>query len=118
MKSAPVTVIETPDFIAATRKLMADGERMALIDHLAENPLAGDLMPGTGGMRKLRWALEGRGKRGGARVIYYFHNEHVPLFALDAFAKNEKADLGPDDVIRLRRVVKAITDGIARKGTP
>lgn len=118
MKSVLVTVIETPDFIAATRKLMTDDERMALIDHLAENPLAGDLMPGTGGMRKLRWALEGRGKRGGARVIYYFHNEQIPLFALDAYAKNEKADLKPDDVVRLRRVVKAITDGVAKKGTP
>jgi hypothetical protein len=118
MKSVLVTVIETPDFIAATRKLMTDDERMALIDHLAENPLAGDLMPGTGGMRKLRWALEGRGKRGGARVIYYFHNEQIPLFALDAYAKNEKADLKPNDVVRLRRVVKAITDGVAKKGRP
>ena len=66
-------------------------------------------------MRKLRWALEGRGKRA-ARVIYYLHNEHVTLFASDAFAKNEKADLKPDDVVRLRRVVKVITDAIAKKG--
>jgi len=116
MKPTLVTVIETPDFIAATRKLMAEDERMALIDHLAESPHAGALIPGTGGMRKLRWALNGRGKRGGARVIYYFHNEQIPLFALDAYAKNEKADLKADDVIRLRRVVKAITDAVAKKG--
>lgn len=49
-------------------------------------------------------------------MIYCFHNEHVTLFALDAFAKNEKADLKPDDVVRLRRVVKVITDAIAKKG--
>jgi hypothetical protein len=65
LRPAPVTVIETPEFLAATRKLMEAGERGLLVDHLAHNPKAGDLIPGTGGVRKLRWGLEGRGKRGG-----------------------------------------------------
>ena len=69
---APVTVVETPEFLAATRKLLTEDERAALVDHLARNPDAGDLISGTGGLRKLRWAVEGRGKRGGARVIYFF----------------------------------------------
>jgi hypothetical protein len=115
MESPPIVVVETPDFIAATRKLMGEDERMALIDHLARNAAAGDLIPGTGGMRKMRWALAGRGKRGGARVIYYFHSEQIPLFALDAYAKNEKADLKPEEVVRLRRVVKMIAEAFANR---
>ncbi len=67
--SPPVTVVETPEFLAATRKLMPEEERSLLVDYLAHNPQEGDLIPGAGGVRKLRWGLEGRGKRGGARVI-------------------------------------------------
>ncbi|MDR3418073.1 MAG: hypothetical protein P4L83_18010 [Nevskia sp.] len=80
LRSAPITVVETPEFLAATRKLLDDEERAALVEHLAHNPSTGDLIPGTGGVRKLRWALEGRGKRGGARVIYFYHNASLPLF--------------------------------------
>lgn len=52
--AAPVAVVETPDFLAATRKLMDETERAALVDYLANQPLAGDLIPGSGGVRKLR----------------------------------------------------------------
>ncbi len=52
---------------------------------------------GTGGVRKLRWALAGRGKRGGARVIYFFHSPTMPLFLLTAFAKHERADLSQSE---------------------
>jgi hypothetical protein len=89
----PVAVVETVQFLASTRTLMSDGERESLVDYLARNPMAGDLIRGTGGVRKLRWALQGRGKRGGARVIYYFHSEDIPIFALLAYAKNERDDL-------------------------
>lgn len=116
MESPPVVVVETPDFIAATRKIMNEDERAALVDYLARNPLNGDIVPGTGGMRKLRWALDGRGKQGGARVIYYFHSERIPLFALDAYAKNEKTNLRPVDIVRLRRVVEAVTESFVKKG--
>ena len=80
----PITVVETPEFLSATKKLMDDEERKALVDFLALNPMAGDLIQGTGGIRKLRWALEGRGKRGGSRIIYFYHDREMPLFALTA----------------------------------
>lgn len=64
-----------------------------MITFLAANPEAGDLMPGTGGGRKLRWSGKGHGKRGGVRVIYYYHNDSIPLFLLNVFAKNEKVNL-------------------------
>lgn len=59
--------------------------------------LAGDIMQGTGGIRKLRWAAQGRGKSGGARVIYYYHNESIPLFLLTLFGKGEKANLAKSE---------------------
>ena len=83
-RSVPVSVVETPEFLSATRRLMDEEERASLVDHLAHNPTEGDLIAGTGGVRKLRWQLEGRGKRGGARVIYFFHSTALPLFALTA----------------------------------
>ena len=93
----PITVVETPEFLAATRKLMSDEQRAVLVDYLARNPAAGDLIVGTGGVRKLRWGLEGRGKSGGARVIYFHHDAEMPLFALTAYAKNVRADLNQRD---------------------
>jgi len=83
----PVSVVETPEFLAATRGIMDNDERGVLVDFLARNPLSGDLIPGAGGVRKLRWGLEGRGKRGGARVVYYYHGDAMPIFALTAYAK-------------------------------
>jgi hypothetical protein len=66
-KPAPVSVVETPEFLAATKRIMDEQERSQLVDHLARNPLAGDLIPGTGGVRKLRWGLEGRWPSAAAR---------------------------------------------------
>ena len=78
-KSIPITVVEVPEFLSLVRKLMSEEEHDALVDYVAYNPTAGDLMIGTGG-RKLRWAMAGRGKSGGARIIYYYHNVGLPLF--------------------------------------
>ncbi len=109
-----VTVIETPEFIARTRKLMREDERDELIAYLSRNPMAGDLVPGTGGVRKLRWALQGRGKRGGARVIYFFHSVDVPLFALTAFAKNDRSDLSQQERNDFRRLTKVLIEPFRR----
>jgi hypothetical protein len=114
-KPAPVSVVETPAFLAATRRMMTDEERVLLVDYLAYNPTAGELIPGTGGVRKLRWALEGRGKRGGARVVYFYHNEAMPLFALTAYAKNERADLSQADRNDFRRLTAILVDTYARR---
>src|SRR5690606_9889329 len=115
VETVPVSVVETPEFLSATRKLMSDGERTLLVDYLAYNPTAGDVIPGTGGVRKLRWALEGRGKRGGARVIYFYHDEGVPLFALTAYAKNERADLSQGDRNDFRRLTALLVASFRRK---
>ena len=88
-----LTVAELPEYLRAAARLLADGDRRAIVDHLAAHPTAGDLIEGTGGVRKLRWARDGRGKSGGVRVIYYFHSETMPLYLLTMFAKNERANL-------------------------
>src|ERR1700761_525878 len=92
-ESAPITIVETPEFLAASRKLLSEEERSALIDYLARRPDAGDIVPGAGGIRKVRWSIGGKGTRGGARIIYFFHDRDVPLFLLTAYGKNERADL-------------------------
>ena len=95
--TVPISVIETPEFLSAVRKLISDEKRALLVDYLAYHPNAGDLIPGTGGVRKLRWGLEGRGKSGGARVVYFYHDSDMPIFVLTAYAKNDRADLSQQD---------------------
>lgn len=115
VKTVPVSVVETPEFLVATRKLMSDDERALLVDYLAHNPMAGDLVQGTGGIRKVRWALDGRGKRGGARVIYFYHDADMPLFALTAYAKNERADLSQQDKNDFRQLTTMLVDAFKRR---
>lgn len=115
LTKAPVTVVEMPEFLSKTRKLIDEETKTALIGYLAYNPTAGDLIPGTGGVRKLRWALEGRGKRGGARIIYFYYNETLPLFALSAYAKNDQADLTQQDRNDLQQFTKQLTEQYKRK---
>lgn len=114
-RPAPACVVETPEFLAAMRRIMDDHERGLLVDYLARNPLSGVLIPGTGGVRKLRWGLEGRGKRGGARVVYYYHNDAMPIFALTAYAKNERANLSRADRNEFRRLTALLVEGYARR---
>jgi hypothetical protein len=75
--------------------VLSEDEHDALILYVAHRPEAGDLIPETGGLRKLRWAAKGKGRRGGSRVIYYFHHLDVPLFLMAIFAKNIQVDLSP-----------------------
>jgi hypothetical protein len=72
-------------------------------------------IPGTGGVRKLRWGLEGRGKRGGARVIYFHHGADMALFALTAFAKNERADLSQQDRNDFRQLTALLVGAFKRR---
>jgi hypothetical protein len=106
-----MTVVETDRFLKDVRHLMPESERAKLVTFVATNPQAGQLIPETGGVRKLRWALPGRGKRGGARVIYYFHNEQVPVFLLAAYGKNEKANLSKAERNAMARLIPMLIEG-------
>jgi mRNA-degrading endonuclease RelE of RelBE toxin-antitoxin system len=87
------TVAEAPPFIRRVRKLLTETEYFELLTFLASHPLAGDEIVGTGGVRKVRFGAKGRGKSGGVRVIYFYYDEDMPIYALLVYGKNERADL-------------------------
>jgi hypothetical protein len=89
-------------------RLFSAAERAEIVEYLAASPRAGDVMQGTGGVRKLRWARRAR-QGGGVRVIYYFHGEAMPLYLLTVFGKNEKANLSKaerNDPAKLAGILK------------
>lgn len=86
-------IAELPSYARLASKLLDQQERQDLIAYLANNPEAGDIMEGTGGVRKLRWSRGSQGKSGGVRVIYYYHDARMPLYLLTLFAKGDKANL-------------------------
>ena len=88
-----ITVIETSSFIKDAERLMSAKERMELVNHISINPEAGDIIPKTGGVRKLRFAREGQGKSGSFRVIYYYYNQKNPVYLFSVFGKNEKTNI-------------------------
>lgn len=87
------TVIETPSFQAQAADIWSEDELAAFIDWLAANPLAGDVIPGAQGARKIRWAAKGKGKRSGARVIYFNRLELGFILLLAVYAKNEQENI-------------------------
>jgi len=110
---ALITVAETPEYVRCAEKLLSAADRMEVVEYLAANPKAGDLMQGTGGVRKLRWGRAGRGKSGGVRVIYYFHSDAMPLYLLTVFGKNERANLSKaerNELAGLVRMLKATVE--------
>jgi hypothetical protein len=105
-----ITVAETPLFVRQAEDVWSDDEREAFVNFIAKNPQAGDLIPETGGVRKIRWALAGTGKRGGARVIYFYHDADRPLYLLMVYAKARQEDLTPEErraVCKLAATLKA-----------
>lgn len=98
---------ETSFFTKKIGKLL-DRESYRLLQlSLAAYPESGGLIPGSGGLRKIRWEGSGRGKRGGTRVIYYWANGEGVILLLMAYPKNEKADLTKDQIKLLRNIVEA-----------
>jgi hypothetical protein len=114
MNAAPMTVVETPFFLRKATALLDDEERSELVMFLGVNPEAGDIVPETGGVRKVRWAAQGKGKRGGVRVIYYFHNETFPVFLLTVYAKNQKANLTKAERSEFKKLVPVLVRTYAK----
>jgi hypothetical protein len=83
-----LTFVETKLFTKLVQEYLSDDEYGALQQALVSNPEAGDVIPGSGGVRKLRWSVAGRGKRGGIRVIYYLRSRQGQVWMLTLYAKN------------------------------
>lgn len=104
-------VLETPTFAKSADDVgMSEDERHQLTTMLAENPTLGELIPGTGGARKLRFGTPHGGKRSGYRVVTFFAAEDVPLFLLDIFRKGERIDLSKAERNELRKILKKVTE--------
>jgi len=101
-----VEFIETPTFTRLIGKVMGDGEYAKLQLALVLRPDWGKVIPGSAGLRKLRWAGIGRGKRGGLRVIYYWQTADDQIWLLLAYAKSEREDLSRDEIKQLKRLVQ------------
>ena len=99
------TVTELPEYIRRADELLNAAERKSVIDYLATHPHAGNIMEGTGGIRKLRWAQGSKGKSGGVRVIYYYHDQRLPLYLLTVFGKTEKSNITKSERNELAKLV-------------
>lgn len=106
-----MTVVETIRFLKDADGLIEESDRARMVEFIGANPEAGDVISETGGVRKLRWALPGGGKRGGARVIYFFHNESLPVFLLAMYGKNEKANLTRAERNAMTKLIPALISG-------
>ena len=96
MWTRPIAVAETAVFMHQASALWTEDETFEFVDFIARNPEAGDLIPGSGGVRKFRWGRQGSGKRGGVRIIYFYHDPAMPLYLLMIYAKARRDDLSPD----------------------
>ncbi len=110
-----LTVAELSEFIRTADKLLTETERQDVIDYLAVHPKTGDLLEGTGGVRKLRWGRGGQGKSGGVRIIYYFYDELMPLYLLTLFAKGDKDNLTKAERNELHGLVQILVQIWERK---
>jgi hypothetical protein len=98
-----LTVIESPYFVSKTAEFLDNETRQAFIEWIAVNPLAGDLIKGTGGLRKVRWVLPGRGKSGGMRVMTYYIKSDEEIWLLMAYTKAKFDNLPTDFLVALKK---------------
>lgn len=97
------TVVETPDYLHDAKAAgVGDDERRSIVEHVAANPKAGDLIVGSGGARKIRFAAPGRGKSGGYRVVTYYGGGDLPVFLLNVFKKRDRVNLSKAEINELR----------------
>ena len=108
-------IFATKSYERAIRKLITVSARREMEATIAADPRAAPVIPGTGGIRKLRWAVPGRGKSGGVRTIYFYHAGPGALYMLTAYAKADRDDLTPDDRKAWSRLVTTIKNEERRK---
>ena len=101
-----MVIVETSVFTRQVGRLLADDEYQQLQIALAQRPNTGQVIVGSGGLRKVRWRAKGKGKRGGVRVIYYWAVAQDRLLMLLIYAKNEQDDLSPEQLKILKQTVE------------
>lgn len=105
------TVVETQAFRSAANQAgVSDDERQTITNLIASNPTLGDLIEGTGGARKFRFAARGKGKSGGYRIITFYAADDVPVFLLDLYAKGEKVNLTQGERNELKGILATLAE--------
>ena len=99
------TVIETPVYSKKAERILSEDERDAFAVYISKNPKAGVVVRGSGGVRKVRWALEGGGKSGGVRVMYFNRLEKGEIWLLTLYAKSERSSVPPGELRLLKEVI-------------
>jgi hypothetical protein len=106
------TIIQTPDFLRDADEVgMTESERLHIVLTLSEAPLMGTPMPGTGGARKVRFPMAGKGKRGSYRTIHYYGGDDVPVFLLLVLKKGERSDLSQAEKNEMKKELQGLADG-------
>ena len=105
-----ITVVETPSYLRKAQRLLSEKDRNDVVSLVAEDPERGVLMRGTGGVRKVRFARAGKGKSGGFRVVYFFHDIGMPLYLLTIFAKSGKSNLTAEERNQLRGLTAQLVE--------
>ena len=100
-----MVIVETSVFTKRVLDILSDDEYKELQTFVAANPAAGDVIPGSNGLRKLRWSIKGKGKRGGTRIIYYWLKPKDTVLMLFMFKKNEQSNLTMDQLKKLKTII-------------
>ncbi|ARM35583.1 addiction module toxin RelE (plasmid) [Legionella longbeachae] len=117
IKTILQTVVEMPEFIRQSDSCMDEESKRSFISYIAEHPLDGDLIVGTGGVRKIRWTGDSnKGKRGGVRVIYYYYDQSIPIFLLTVYRKNQKDNLTQEEKHIVKSIIGKIVDAYKENG--
>ena len=101
-----MVIKETPVFTKIIQEVLPDDEYSAFQNRLIGDPECGDVIRGSGGLRKIRWKIPGKGKRGGLRIIYYYLSKALQIYMLFAYKKNEQSDLTSEQMKLLKNVVE------------
>lgn len=109
------TVVETPIFTRRADALLSAADRADLVALVADDPRAGAVIPGLGGIRKLRFAPEGQGKSGAFRVIYFLLDDDTPVLALLLYGKNEQVNPSPEQRKAMVRLVESLKEAARRR---
>jgi hypothetical protein len=104
------TIVELPTYEARLKGRMTEREAEDVKTVISADPECGDLMKGTGGIRKVRFAVGSKSKSGGVRIIYYYYNDTMPVFLLTVFAKSEKDNLTERERNDLAKLVRILVE--------
>ncbi|MCC8369543.1 MAG: type II toxin-antitoxin system RelE/ParE family toxin [Rickettsia endosymbiont of Oxypoda opaca] len=113
-----IAVVELPEFQKFAKHYLSEKECIEIVNYIAANPELGDIIKGTGGIRKLRYALNSnnKGKSGGIRLIYFYYNENIPVFLITAFIKSEMDNISQASCNELKKLSESLVKLYNKEG--